>query len=123
MEGREHVGAAFPGGAPCSERSPLGCHSKKKRAQISRRLTTAAVPALAGVAAVLCFSPQALASPLLATHAAVDRTTAANELGWRGQSPGQLLSASQRAMASKPGQPAKYTVPPGDSPSPIPRPG
>ncbi len=92
----------------------MGCHSKSKRAKISRRLTTAAVPALAGAAAMFCFSAQAQASPL-ATHAAVDHATAADVLGPVGQSPAQLLSSSQRAVASKAAQPAKYTVRSGDS--------
>jgi LysM repeat protein len=94
----------------------LGCHSKSKRSQISRRLTTAAVPALAGVAAVLCLSPQAQASPL-ATSVSLDHATAADTLGRVGvQSPAELLAASRRAVASKP---AKYTVRPGDSLSSI----
>ena len=96
----------------------MGCRSKTKRSQISRRLTTAAVPALAGVAAVLCLSPQAQASPL-ATRASVDHASAAATLGPVGQSFAQLLAASRQAVASKPVQPAKYTVRPGDSLSAI----
>ena len=92
----------------------MGCHSKSKRTQLSRRLTTAAVPALAGVAAVFCFSAQAQASPL-ATHVAGDHATAANALGPVGQSAAQLLSSSQRAVASRTAQPATYTVRSGDS--------
>ena len=94
----------------------MGCHSKLKRSQISRRLTTAAVPALAGVAATLCLSPQAQASTQ-ATHVSLDHATAADTLGRvGGQSPAELLAASRRAVASKP---AKYTVRPGDSLSTI----
>jgi LysM repeat protein len=89
----------------------LGCHSKSKRSQISRRLTTAAVPAVAGVAAVLCLSPQAQASTL-ATHVALDHATAADTFRLGHQTPALLLAASQRAVASKP---AKYTVREGDS--------
>ncbi len=92
----------------------MGCHSKSKRTQLTRRLTTAAVPALAGAAAMFCFSAQAQASPL-ATHVAVDHATATDALGPVGQSPAQLLSSSQRAVASKTAQPATYTVRSGDS--------
>ncbi len=66
------------------------------------------------MAAVLCFSPQAQASPL-ATHVTVDHATARETLGRLGQSPAELLSASRPAVAGKPGQPAKYTVRPNDS--------
>ncbi len=92
----------------------MGCRSKTSRDRITRRLTTAAAPALAGVAAVLCFSPQAQAS-LLTTHVTVDHATARETLGRLGQSPAELLSASRPAVAGKPGQPAKYTVRPNDS--------
>jgi LysM repeat protein len=98
----------------------LGCHSKSKRTQISRRLTTAAAaPALAGVAAVLCMSPQAMASPL-ASHAATDNAASADAAHARvGLTPAQLLSAARQAVASVSAQPAKYTVQEGDSLSAI----
>lgn len=98
----------------------MGCHSKSKRAQISRRLTTAAAaPALAGVAAVLCMSPQAMASPL-APHVATDHAKAVDTAqGWVGHTPAQLLSASRQAVANKPAEPARYTVREGDSLSAI----
>jgi LysM repeat protein len=101
----------------------LGCHSKSKRTQISRRLTTAAAaPALAGVAAVLCMSPQAMASPL-ASHAATDHATSADVADAAharvGLTPTQLLSAARQAVASVSAQPAKYTVREGDSLSAI----
>ena len=99
----------------------MGCRSKSKRSQISRRLTTAAAPALAGMAAVLCFAPQAQASPL-ATRVTPDHVTATDLASRVGQTPAQLLSASRQAMArtpSKPGQPATYTVRSGDSLSAI----
>ena len=89
----------------------MGCHSKSKRSQISRRLTTAAVPAVAGVAAVLCLSSQAQASPL-PTRVSLDHATAADTLFRVGQTPAQLLAASRQAVASTP---AKYTVRSGDS--------
>jgi LysM repeat protein len=93
----------------------LGRHSKLKRSQISRRLTTAAVPALAGAAAVLCLSPQAQASPL-PTSVSLDHATAADSLAMVGQTPAQLLAASRHAVASTA---AKYTVRSGDSLSTI----
>jgi len=93
----------------------LGRHSKLKRSQISRRLTTAAVPALAGAAAVLCLSPQAQASPL-PTSVSLDHATAANSLAMVGQTPAQLLAASRHAVASTS---TKYTVRSGDSLSTI----
>jgi LysM repeat protein len=93
----------------------LGRHSNLKRSQISRRLTTAAVPALAGAAAVLCLSPQAQASPL-ASSVSLDHTAAADTLGLVGKSSAQLLAASRQAVASKP---AKYTVRAGDTLSSI----
>jgi LysM repeat protein len=85
----------------------LGRHSKLKPSQISRRLTTAAVPALAGAAAVLCLAPQAQASPL-ATSVSLDRAATADSLGLVGKSSAQLLAA----VASTP---ATYTVRAGDS--------
>jgi LysM repeat protein len=94
----------------------LGRHRKLKPSQITRRLTTAAVPALAGVAATLCLAPQAQASPL-APSVSLDHATAADTLGRvGGQSPAELLAASRQAVASKP---AKYTVRAGDSLSSI----
>jgi len=98
----------------------LGCHSKSKRTQISRRLTTAAVPALAGVAAVLCMSPQAMASPL-ASHTAADHAAsadAADTAQFRvGLTPAELLSSARQAIASAPT--ATYTVREGDTLSAI----
>jgi LysM repeat protein len=93
----------------------LGCHSKSKRSQISRRLTTAAVPAVAGVAAVLCLSPQAQASPL-STNVSLDHATAVDTLVRVGTSPAELLAASRQAVASTA---TKYTVRSGDSLSTI----
>jgi LysM repeat protein len=97
----------------------LGCHRKLKHSQISRRLTTAAVPALAGVAAVLCMSPQAMASPL-ASHVPADHAAATGaaqprvDLGLA-----QLVAVSRQAAASTSAKPATYTVREGDSLSAI----
>jgi LysM repeat protein len=101
----------------------LGCHSKSKRNQISRRLTTAAVPALAGVAAVLCMSPQAMASPL-ASHTAADHAAATDATDAAharvGLTPAQLLSSARQAVARASAQAATtYTVREGDSLSAI----
>ncbi len=98
----------------------MGRHSKPKRNQISRRLTTvAAAPALAGVAAVLCMSTQAMASPL-ASHTATDRAAATDTArATVGLKPAQLLAASRQAVTDAVVQPAKYTVREGDSLSSI----
>jgi LysM repeat protein len=100
----------------------LGRHSKSKRSQLSRRLTTAAVPALAGVAAVLCMSPQAMASPL-ASHVPTDHAAATGTAQARvGLTPAELLSVSRQAVTSAPAAPAApatYTVREGDSLSSI----
>jgi LysM repeat protein len=93
----------------------LGCHSKSKRTQISRRLTTAAVPALAGVAAALCIAPQAHASQL-ATHVITEHATPVDMTGRVGGSAAQLLAASEQTAASTT---AKYTVRAGDTLSAI----
>jgi LysM repeat protein len=88
----------------------LGRHSKLKPSQISRRLTTAAVPALAGAAAVLCLAPQAQASPLASSSVSLDRAATADEMGLVGRPSAQLLAASRQAAA-----PVTYTVRAGDS--------
>jgi hypothetical protein len=132
-EGCPQVGAAFLVSAPCTERSPLGCHRKHSRIRVPRRLPTAAAPALvgvAGVAAAFCLTPQALADPAAAhqgTHQAVV-TDAASRLG---PSSAQLLSAIEQATqhtatqhtaarhAASAGQLSSYTVRSGDSLSAI----
>jgi LysM repeat protein len=98
----------------------LGRHSKPKRNQISRRLTTVAtVPALAGAAAVLCMSSQAMASTL-GPHTATDRVAATDTArATVGEKPSQLLAASRQAVAATVAQPAKYTVRDGDTLSAI----
>jgi LysM repeat protein len=98
----------------------LGRHRKPKRNQISRRLTTvAAAPALAGVAAVLCMSTQAMASPL-ASHTATDRVAATDTArATVGLKPAQLVAASRQAVTDAVVQSAKYTVREGDSLSTI----
>ena len=80
------------------------------------------MPALAGVAAVVCLAPQALADPApahaAAQPAAATRTaTIADALSRGGMSPAELFSAVQ--ASAQPAKPASYTVRSGDSLSAI----
>jgi phage tail protein X len=80
------------------------------------------VPALAGMAAVVCLAPQALADPAPAhaaaqPAAATQTATIVDALSRGGMSPAELFSAVQaRTQAAKP---ASYTVRSGDSLSAI----
>jgi LysM repeat protein len=98
----------------------LGRHSKTSRIRIPRRLAIAAAPALAGVGATLCLSPQALANPSPSQPAAAHAVTAA-AVTRLGPSSTQLLAAIERAAqhASGTAQASSYTVRPGDSLSAI----
>jgi len=98
----------------------LGCHRKQSRIRIARRLPIVAAPALAGVAAAFCLSPQALADPSTAPSAA-RHAVVADAATRLGPAPAQLLSAIERGVPQKPssGQPSWYTVRPGDSLSAI----
>ena len=87
----KHDRATFPGSAPCSERSLLGCHSTTSRLRLRRRLSLAAAPAVAGMAVAVCMSPQAHAATS-AVHAATPRTAAADATSEAGLSPAELLS-------------------------------
>jgi LysM repeat protein len=111
----------FPVSAPCSERSPLGCHSKPPRIRIPHGAPSAAAPTLASVAAALCLAPQASPAPPAAQpaphHAAV--LDAAYQAGL---APAQLMTGTrQQATKQKPASrlPARYTVRHGDSLSAI----
>ncbi|MDQ2815054.1 MAG: transglycosylase family protein [Actinomycetota bacterium] len=95
----------------------MGCHRKSKHTQISRRLTTVAVPALAGVTAALCFAPQAQASQL-ATHVVTEHAAVMDMAGRVGGS-SEVLTASQHAAPSTTARTVKYTVRPGDTLSAI----
>ena len=80
------------------------------------------MPALAGMAAVVCLAPQALADPApahaAAQPAAATRTaTIADALSRSGMSPAELFSAVQ--ASAQPAKPASYTVRSGDSLSAI----
>jgi LysM repeat protein len=100
----------------------LGCHSKSSRPRLSRRLPAAAVPALAGLAAAVCLSPQALASPSVTQaaghHVAVGVVNTASA-----PHPGTawLFAATRQATGRThgPDHPATYKVRPGDSLSAI----
>jgi LysM repeat protein len=113
------LGLSSPGSATCSGRSPVGCHRKPSRFHVARRLPAVAAPALAGLAVAVCVSPQApVATP--AAQAATQVTamlTAAIAVPEAGLPLEQLLSAVRQAERHAPGagQPAKYTVRPGDS--------
>jgi LysM repeat protein len=109
----------------------LGCHRKQSRIWIPRRLpSAAAVPALAGVAAAFCLSPQALADPS-ANHIAAHHAVVADAAIRLGPSSSELLSVIEQAaqhqaaqhQAAQPkagaSQPSWYTVRSGDSLSAI----
>jgi LysM repeat protein len=112
----------FPVSAPCTERSPLGCHRKQSRTRIARRLpAAAAVPALAGVAAAFAMSPQALADPS-ATHSAASHAVVTDAATRLDASSAQLLSAIKQQAAqhqARSAQASSYTVRSGDSLSAI----
>ena len=104
----------------------MGCHSKPTRNRIKHLVVpTAAVPALAGLAAAVCLAPQALADPAPA-HAAAQSSAAtqpsgatfAAELSHRAKSPVELFFAAQHANMPS-AKAASYTVRSGDSLSSI----
>jgi len=99
----------------------LGCHRKQSRIRISRRVPSAAGPALAGVAGVtaaLCLAPQALADTPAAQGAA-HHALAADTSRLDHESV-QLLSAIEQATQHKAASgPSWYTVKAGDSLSAI----
>src|SRR6266576_3069234 len=121
---RQHAPCgAFPVSAYCSGRSPLGCHRKASRNRLKKLVVpAAAVPALAGMAAVVGLAPQALADPApahaAAQPAAATRTaTIADALSQGGMSPAELFSAVQASAPAA--KAASYTVRSGDSLSKI----
>jgi LysM repeat protein len=104
----------------------LGCHRKPTRNRIKHLVVpTAAVPALAGLAAAVCLAPQALADPAPA-HAAAQSSaatqpsaaTSAEALSHRAMSPVELFFAAQHANMPS-AKAASYTVRSGDSLSSI----
>jgi Transglycosylase-like domain/LysM domain len=97
----------------------LGCHRKPSRIRLPRRLPTVAAPALASVAAAICLSPQALASPAAAPAAAQNAVVAGYQSG---ASAAHLLAAewwAEQAKPAGPSSPSWYHVRPGDSLSSI----
>jgi len=103
----------------------LGSHRKKSFVR-KHLLPTAAVPALAGMAAAVCLAPQAQAEPApahAAAHTAVtaEPATVADATSYAGMSPAELLAAVQQASGHSQGaaEAASYTVRSGDSLSSI----
>jgi len=104
----------------------LGCHRKQSRIRIPRRLpSVAAVPALAGVAAAFCLTPQALADPS-ASHPAARHAVVADAATRFGPSTAQLLAAIEQTTQHQAAQhkagsseASSYTVKSGDSLSTI----
>jgi LysM repeat protein len=97
----------------------LGCHRKPSRIRLPRRLPTVAAPALASVAAAICLSPQALASPSAAPATAQNAVVAGYQSG---PSAAHLLAAewwAEQAKSAGPSSPSSYRVQPGDSLSSI----
>lgn len=97
----------------------MGCHSKPSRIRLKHLLPTAAVPALVGLAATACLAPQALADPAPAhtaaqPAAATQPAVVADEGGYAGMAPAELLAAVRQAA-----RPVSYTVRAGDSLSSI----
>jgi hypothetical protein len=98
----------------------LGSHSKPSR--IKKLLPTAAVPALAGMAASVCLAPQALADQAPARVAAHSATAAADATVLHvGMTQAQLLSTMRQAagQTASQAQPTSYTIRSGDSLSSI----
>jgi LysM repeat protein len=92
----------------------LGCHRKPSRIRIPRRLPSAAAPALAGVAAAICLSPQALAG----TPAAAVAPAAAAAVQ-AAPAVTAVTAVTHHAVAAEPSSPATYTVRANDSLSSI----
>jgi Transglycosylase-like domain len=102
----------------------LGSHRKKSLIR-KHLLPTAAVPALAGMAAVVCLAPQAQAEPApahVAGHTAVtaETTTVADATSYAGMSTADMLAAVQQSGGhAQKAQPDSYTIRSGDSLSSI----
>ena len=103
----------------------MGSHRKNSFVR-KHLLPTAAVPALAGMAAAVCLAPQALADPAPAHPAAPTAVTAepalvADATSYAGLSPAELLVAVRQASGTtqNAAKAASYTVRSGDSLSSI----
>lgn len=101
----------------------MGSHRKKFIRK--HLLPTAAVPALAGMAAAVCLAPQAQAEPAPAHAAAHTAVTAepaavADATSYAGMSTADLLAVVQQSGGhAQKAQPASYTIRSGDSLSSI----
>lgn len=116
----------LPGSAPCSERNPLGRHSKPPRIRLPQAASTAAGPTLAGVAAAICLTPQAPAAAATvpaapAASPATARPSAVPAAYQPHPSSALLLAEVTKARAQKAGSglPSWYTVRTGDTLSSI----
>src|ERR1700722_19879041 len=109
--------AVFLVSAQCTERSPLGRHSKPSRLRIA--LPIVAAPALASVAAAFCLAPQALADPSTTGSSTAHAVTAdvRSPLGPSAQLLAAVEQPAQQKQASS--QPSSYTVRSGDTLSAI----
>ena len=102
----------------------MGSHRKKSLIR-KHLLPTAAVPALAGMAAVVCLAPQAQAEPApahAAGHTAVtaETTTVADATSYAGMSTADMLAVVQQSGGhAQQAQPDSYTIRSGDSLSKI----
>jgi len=102
----------------------LGSHRKKSLLR-KHLLPTAAVPALAGMAAAVCLAPQAQADPAPAHAAAHTAVTAepavvAAAASYAGRSTADLLAVVRQSGGhAQQAQPASYTIRSGDSLSSI----
>ena len=93
---------SFPVSAHSSERGPLGSHRKQSRIRLKYLLPTAAVPALAGMAATAFLAPQALADPAPA-QAPAQSATVADARSYASLAPDELLAAVTPATGHTPG--------------------
>jgi nucleoid-associated protein YgaU len=102
----------------------LGSHRKKSLIR-KHLLPTAAVPALAGMAAAVCLAPQAQAEPAPAHAAAHTAVTAepaavADATSYAGMSTADLLAVVRQSGGhAQKARPATYTIRSGDSLSSI----
>jgi LysM repeat protein len=98
----------------------LGSHRKQSRIRRKYLLPTAAVPALAGMAATAWLAPQALADPAPA-QAPAQSATVADARSYASLAPDQLIAAVKPTTGHTPGsaQAVSYTVRSGDSLSSI----
>ena len=102
----------------------MGSHRKKSVIR-KHLLPTAAVPALAGMAAVVCLAPQAQAEPAPAHVAArtavtAETTTVADATSYAGMSTADMLAVVQQSGGhAQKAQPDSYTIRSGDSLSSI----